>query len=69
MRRERFNLEEQVGGLVDHGSRWHRRRSSPVAPTPEPVEPERYPLTPRGTLAIRASRAAGEPSRRAEHAA
>ena len=64
MRATRFNLEDQVGGLIDrHESRPRRRDVAPPAPT-EPAEPERYPLTKRATLAIRASRASGDGSRR-----
>ena len=64
MRRERFNLEEQVGGLIDHGGRRERRREAPKAPAPESEAPQRYGLTKRATLAIRASRASGQPAHR-----
>ena len=64
MRRERFNLEEQVGGLVDHSDRRERRREAPQAPATDTAASERYGLTRRATLAIRAARASGEPAHR-----
>ncbi len=66
MSRARSNLEDQVGGLLDHDpSRSRRRASAPVLA----AEPERYPLTARSAVTIRAARAADAPERRAEHAA
>jgi hypothetical protein len=64
MRRERFNLEEQVGGLIDHGGRRERRHEAPSAPAPEAEAPRHYGLTKRATLAIRAARASGERTHR-----
>lgn len=54
MRGDQFDLEDQVGGLIDHSSRRARRRKAPEAPPPEPA---RYELTARTELAIRAARA------------
>ena len=51
MRRARFNLEEQVGGLVDRDRYELRRPSAPV----EPTSPERSAGTGR-PLVIRAAR-------------
>jgi hypothetical protein len=64
MRRARFNLEDQVGGLIDHGSRRERRREAPEQPESEPVDPGRYGLTVQATVAIRAARASDEHTRR-----
>ncbi len=64
MRGARFNLEDQVGGLVDHHDARRRRRDPARVLPPEPAEPERYPLTKRGSLAIRAARASGDGARR-----
>jgi hypothetical protein len=69
MRRERYNLEDQVGGLIDAGGRRSRRRGSAPIQRPEPAEPERYPLTQQATLAIRAARVSAEPAHRAHDAA
>jgi hypothetical protein len=60
MRRARYNLEEQVGGLIDHEDRPARRHEVP----PVADEPQRYGLTARATLAIRAARASGERTHR-----
>jgi hypothetical protein len=57
MRSARFNLEDQVGGLIDHGDRRVRRREAPSSS--EPVEPEGYDLAPQPQVAIRATRASG----------
>ena len=64
MRGARFNLEDQVGGLVDHHDAPRRRRETARALPPEPAEPERYPLTKHGSLAIRAARASGDGAQR-----
>jgi hypothetical protein len=64
MRRERSSLEDQVGGLIDHGGRRSRRRDAQQASASDPVEPERYDLTGKATVAIRAARASGEPAHR-----
>jgi hypothetical protein len=56
MHRARHNLEEQVGGLIDHDDRRRRRRTSPPLPSDEEA-PQRYGLTARTTPAIRATRA------------
>jgi hypothetical protein len=64
MRRERYNLEEQVGGLIDHGERRVRRHEPAPAAVSDPVEPERYTLTTSGPVSIRAVRAASAPAHR-----
>ena len=64
MRGARFNLEDQVGGLVDHHDARPRRRDTTPAPPPGPAEPERYPLTKQGSLAIRAARASEDGAQR-----
>lgn len=56
MRGERFNLEDQVGGLIDHPTRRSRRRR-PEASAPEPAEEERYHLRPQAAATVRAGRA------------
>ena len=50
MRGACFNLEDQVGGLVDHHDA-HRVVAADTsrALPPEPAEPERYPLTKQGS--------------------
>ena len=64
MRRERSNVEEQVGGLIDHRERRARRREAPQVSESELVEPQRYGLTPQATVAIRAERASSAPAHR-----
>jgi hypothetical protein len=54
---ERFNIEDQVGGLIDHDDRPARRRVARRAPASEPVEPQRYQLTARAKPRIHADRA------------
>lgn len=61
---ERFNIEDQVGGLIDHDRPSRRRgtRRAPAAPLEarEPLEtpePERYQLTARPRPRIHAERA------------
>jgi hypothetical protein len=56
MHRARHNLEEQVGGLIDHDDRRRRRRTGPPLPSGEEV-PARYGLTARATPTVRATRA------------
>ena len=51
---ERFNFEDQVGGLIDHHERPARRRVVRGATAAEPLEPERYRLTARAKPRIRA---------------
>jgi hypothetical protein len=64
MRSARCNLEDQVGGLIDHGDRRVRRREARPASSSELVEPERYDLAPQAQVAIRAARASSEPAQR-----
>jgi hypothetical protein len=54
MRGARFNLEDAP----------RRRRDTTRVRPPEPAEPERYPLTKQGSLAIRAARASGDGAQR-----
>lgn len=62
--REHVNIEDQVGGLIDHHDRQARRRSARRVPESEPVEPERYELTARAKPRIRAERASDAPAHR-----
>ena len=64
MQRARHSLEEQVGGLIDHGGRRRRRRDAAPPVATEAEEPQRYGLTARATLAIRAARASDRPAER-----
>jgi hypothetical protein len=57
MRGDRFNLEDQVGGLIDHSTRRSRRRRQERDTTPEPVDELRYSLYASDTATVRASRA------------
>jgi hypothetical protein len=60
MRGDRFNLEDQVGGLIDHPTRRTKRRRHERALAPELAElpdEERYPLYPRKAATVRATRA------------
>ena len=56
MRGERFNLEDQVGGLIDGGSRRVRRRRT-AEPIAAPADPQRYEIHAPARPAIRAARA------------
>ena len=60
MRRARHNLEEQVGGLIDHNDRRVRR----PATASDLGELERYHLTTAAPVQIRAVRASSETSHR-----
>ncbi len=64
MQRARFTLEEQVGGLIDHDEDAPRRRAASPHPAIDVEEPQRYGLTARATLAIRAARATDAPAQR-----
>ena len=57
MRGDRFNLEDQVGGLIDHTTRRSRRRRQERAVAPERADEQRYSLYARDTATVRASRA------------
>jgi hypothetical protein len=63
MRRELSNLEDQVGGLAGRErARAHRRAASRSA-APAPATPERYDLTGKATVSIRAARASSPEAR------
>ncbi len=64
MRRERFNLEEQVGGLVDPGGHRYRLHKETPATPPEPVWPKPVVGSSRTRPAIRAARATAAPRHR-----
>jgi hypothetical protein len=66
MSRSRSNLEDLVGGLLDPGPGRGRRKATPLVSA---AEPDRYPLTARGAVTIRATRAVDPPDQRADHAA
>jgi hypothetical protein len=57
MRSARFNLEDQVGGLIDHTTRRSRRRRTERGLALESADEERYELHATEAATVRASRA------------
>lgn len=64
MHRERPNLEDQVGGLIDHDSRRARRRRPSRPDAPDAAEAPGYDLYADAKPVIHADRASDDHRRR-----
>ena len=57
---ERFDLEDQVGGLIDHVRRRARRRPAAEPIASEPADVQHHDVTAKAEVTIRAARASDE---------